>query len=93
MPHTEAVRAVYRNGVLEPLEPIDLREGTAVWLQVKVGPKNATGTHVPQQTVAHVPAYPTRPQTAETLAKLTGLIAVGGNAVAEAEALYDADCH
>ena len=41
----------------------------------------------------HVPLYPTRPQPAETLNRLIGLIAIGGDALADSEALYDADWH
>ncbi|MGE0824321.1 MAG: hypothetical protein AB7G75_14195 [Candidatus Binatia bacterium] len=35
--------------------------------------------------------YPTRPQPPESLARLIGLVALGGDALAESEALYDAD--
>jgi len=35
--------------------------------------------------------YPIRPQPPETLARLSGLVAVGGDALTESEALYDAD--
>ena len=37
--------------------------------------------------------YPTRPQPPETLTRLIGLVAIGGDALADAEALYDADWH
>ncbi|HEV8714880.1 MAG TPA: hypothetical protein VGX03_18875 [Candidatus Binatia bacterium] len=39
----------------------------------------------------HRPLYPTRPQPPETLTRLIGLVAVGGDALADSEALYDAD--
>ena len=37
------------------------------------------------------PLYPTCPQPPESLTRLTGLVAIGGDALAESEALYDAD--
>jgi hypothetical protein len=37
--------------------------------------------------------YPTRPQPPETLTRLIGLVAIGGDALADSEALYDADWH
>jgi hypothetical protein len=37
--------------------------------------------------------YPTRPQPPETLTRLRGLVAVGGDALADSEALYDVDWH
>lgn len=37
--------------------------------------------------------YPTRPQSPETLTRLIGLVAIGGDALADSEALYDADWH
>jgi hypothetical protein len=37
------------------------------------------------------PLYPTRPQPPETLTRLIGLVAIGGDALADSEALYDAD--
>ena len=39
------------------------------------------------------PWYPTRPQPPETLTRLIGLAAIGGDALADSEALYDADWH
>ena len=47
----------------------------------------------PEQEATHPPGflYPTRPQPSESLARLIGLVAVGGDALAESEALYDAD--
>ncbi len=39
------------------------------------------------------PWYPTRPQPPETLTRLIGLVAIGGDALADSEALYDADWH
>ena|SRR2546426_6651025 len=47
-----------------------------------------------QETAAQRgPLYPTRPQPPERLARLIGLVAIGGDALADSEALYDADWH
>jgi len=37
--------------------------------------------------------YPTRSQAPEMLTQLIGLVAIGGDALADSEALYDADWH
>jgi hypothetical protein len=47
----------------------------------------------PKATGQDGPWYPTRPQPPETLTRLIGLVAIGGDALADSEALYDADWH
>jgi hypothetical protein len=81
-----SVRAVYRAGVLQLLEPLALPEGTEVRVRVE-SPTPATRSD--QQWVG---VYPNNPQPASTLRALQGIAAVGGNALAESEALYDLDC-
>ena len=44
-----------------------------------------------EATVQRGPLHPTRPQPPESLTRLIGLVAIGGDALAESEALYDAD--
>ena len=46
-----------------------------------------------REFVERGPLYPTRDQPPETLARLIGLVAAGGDALADSEALYDADGH
>lgn len=48
---------------------------------------------LPEREVSAQPGtlYPTRPQPPESLTHLVGLVAIGGDALAESEALYDAD--
>jgi hypothetical protein len=68
------VRAVHHHGVLELLDLLELPEGAQVKLIVLPEDSGLTyATHV-------VPA--------ERLDKLTGLVAVGGDALADSEALY-----
>lgn len=46
---------------------------------------------LPEGEVSDGPLYPTLPQPPESLTHLVGLVAIGGDALAESEALYDAD--
>jgi predicted DNA-binding antitoxin AbrB/MazE fold protein len=87
------VKAIYRDGRLQLLEPIDLPEGAEVWVELQVGPQPVAEATRRWESVERGPVYPTRDQPPETLARLIGLVAVGGDALADSEALYDADCH
>ena len=81
MSHGQMVQAIYQNGVLQLLQPVNLKEGAHVWVEVTAaqrGKKSLQG-----------PLYPTRPQPAATLARLAGLVAIGGDALEDTEALYD----
>ena len=50
-----AVRAKYENGVLTPLEPLDLEEGAEVMVSVEGAPAEATGeTPAPKQGLAAI---------------------------------------
>jgi hypothetical protein len=69
------VRAVHHHGVLELLDLVELPEGARVKLLVL-----SDGSDL---------AYPTHVVPAEKLDGLTGLVAVGGDALADSEALYD----
>lgn len=80
-PH-ERVKAVYRQGVLELLEPVYLPEGTEVWVELLA----ASHSNEESNSLSAV-----CPQPPETLLKLVGLVSVGGDAVADSEALYDTD--
>lgn len=87
------VKAIYRDGALQLQEPVDLPEGAEVWVELQKEPHSETETAaLPQPT--HPPfLHPTRPQSPESLARLVGLIAIGGDALLESEALYDVDWH
>jgi hypothetical protein len=84
---TERVKAIYHRGTLQLLDTVALPEGVEVWVELHVRPQPAAETPPPQRG----PLYPVCPQPPETLAGLIGLVAVGGDALADSEALYDAD--
>ena len=87
------VRAIYRHGTLQLQEPVDLPEETEVWVELQSVHQCRQETASLQQPSQPGPAYPTRPRPSESLERLVGLIAVSGDALADAEALYDADWH
>jgi hypothetical protein len=91
MAQAERVKAIYQHGVLQLLEPVALPEGVEVWVELLVRPQPAMEMLPSWQGVPHSRLYPLRPQPPETLARLVGLVAVGGDALADSEALYDAD--
>ena len=77
------VRAVYRKGNLKVLDPLTLPDGTQVQIDI----------HLPEQMPSSrdVARYPTTLIPAVELDSLTGIVAVGGDALADSEALYDPD--
>jgi predicted DNA-binding antitoxin AbrB/MazE fold protein len=83
----ERVRAVYRKGSLKLLEPVTLPEGTEVWVELYSRPMTPSA----QDSELIEPINLIRPQPAESLSQLVDLVAVGGNALADAEALDEAD--
>jgi predicted DNA-binding antitoxin AbrB/MazE fold protein len=93
MTSTGWMKAIYRDGILQLLEPIDLPEGAEVWVELQIGPQPVSEAPPRRESVKRGPLYPTRYQPPETLAHLIGLVAAGGDALADSEALYDADCH
>lgn len=76
------VRAVHHDGVLKLLDPLELPEGAQVRLLVQSVLPEATDVEL---------VYPTRLVSAEKLDDLTGLVELGGDALADSEALYDPD--
>ncbi len=66
-------RAVHHHGVLRLLDPLDLPEGVLVKVVVHDDDRLR---------------YPTRLVSAAWLDKITGLVAVGGDALADSEAEY-----
>ena len=87
MKETQSVRAVYGNGILRLLEPVNLPEGVQVRVQVEPVPAEITRKGSTVQRFL----YPTRPQPAASLERLVGLSALGGDALADSEGLYDAN--
>jgi predicted DNA-binding antitoxin AbrB/MazE fold protein len=83
----ERVRAVYRKGSLKLLEPVALPEGTEVWVELysrPIGPSL-------QDSELKEPMDLIRPQPPESLSHLVGLVAIGGDALADSEALDETD--
>ena len=68
-------------------------KGAEVWVDLQVGPQPMAEDTPHRESVERGPAYPTRDQPPETLAHVIGLVAVGGDALDDSEALYDADGH
>jgi len=72
------VPAVYENGILRLLEPLDLPEQSEVQVTI-------------ESVTKLKPYYPTHSHSLAQLKTLTGAIVLGGDALKESEALYDAD--
>lgn len=75
------LRARYSKGKLKLLDPLKLPEGT----QVVVTVKRVKDTRAGKRPYTH----PNRSFPAKQLQKLAGLVALGGDAVADSEAIYD----
>jgi predicted DNA-binding antitoxin AbrB/MazE fold protein len=82
-----SVRARYTKGLLKLRKPLRLAEGTEV--QVTVTPVEAVLD--PRRKTKPKFTYPTHPLPPGTLAKLDGLVSLGGDALADSEALYGGD--
>jgi predicted DNA-binding antitoxin AbrB/MazE fold protein len=82
-----SVRARYTQGILKLRKPLKLAEGTEV--QVTVTPIEAVLAS--RRKTKPKFTYPTRSLPPGTLAKLDGLVSLGGDALADSEALYDGD--
>ncbi len=78
------VRAVHHDGVLKLLDPLELPEGAEVSVLVLPALANQGDTSTPVEL-----AHPTRLVSAQRLDALTDLVAVGGDALADSEALYE----
>ena len=70
------VRAIYQNGVLNLLDSLDLPEGAMVSLEIRFVPSDSTDKRDTPQFI-----YPTRLMPVDRLEQLTGLIALGGDAL------------
>ena len=79
------VRARYTKGLLKLRKPLKLAEGTEV--QVTVTSVEVAPTSRRKRNYT----YPTRAVAWGSLQAITGIMSLGGDAVADAEALYDGE--
>lgn len=79
------VRARYSKGTLKLKKPLRLPEGAEVSLTI-------TPLEVPVKPPARPRRkYPLRPLPADALSGLVGIVSLGGDALADSEALYDGE--
>jgi predicted DNA-binding antitoxin AbrB/MazE fold protein len=76
------VRAIYHDGILQLLEPVDLPDGIELRIPLPI--------REPTERAAQGPLFPTRAHSPETLCRLRGRLAIGGDALVDSEALDDA---
>lgn len=79
------LRARYSKGALKLRRPLRLREGTEV--RVSVTALSATSGRRKLSKRRH--HYPTRTLPWRNLRKLSGILSLGGDALADSEAVYD----
>ena len=72
-----SVRAIHQGGVLKLLDPLELPEGAQVSVVVTVPSDQGNNSHVVELV------HPTRVVPAEKLDSLLGLVAIGGDALAD----------
>jgi predicted DNA-binding antitoxin AbrB/MazE fold protein len=80
------VRAVHQSGVLKLLDALELPKGAQVRLSIR-----SILPRTPERLGAANLVYPTRLVSADRLNALTDLVSIGGDALADSEALYDPD--
>ena len=81
------LRARYSKGTLKLNRPLRLADGAEVRVTVtpvEQRPKRRKAAKRPYR-------YPTRTVSWEALKSLTGIVSLGGDALADSEALYDGD--
>lgn len=79
------LHARYSEGSLELLTPIELPEGAEVLVSITP----LTGEPQERRSGKHSSRYPNRTFPLERLGELAGIVALGGDAVEDTEALYD----
>jgi predicted DNA-binding antitoxin AbrB/MazE fold protein len=79
--------ARYSKGTLKLRRPLRLPEGTEVRVTIQVAGSEEKG----RKTTRRKYRYPSRPLPRHTLRAITGIASLGGDALADSEALYDHD--
>ncbi len=78
------LRARYSKGKLELLDPLKLPEGTQVVVSVRKAEDQSKNNPAKRRYL-----HPNRRFPPKQLERLVGLVALGGDAVADSEAIYD----
>ena len=81
------LRARYSKGTLKLRRPLRLPEGTEVRVTITLA-QSKRGARRPARRKY---AYPTRTVPAHALQAIVGIASLGGDALADSEALYDRD--
>ncbi len=55
MKHRQIVQAIYRNGMLELLQPVNCREGAQVWVEINVPQRGKNRRRAPLLSIPHHP--------------------------------------
>jgi predicted DNA-binding antitoxin AbrB/MazE fold protein len=79
--------ARYSKGTLKLRRRLRLPEGTEVRVTITVDQREGK----PRIRARRKYQYPSRPLARHTLRALSGIVSLGGNALADSEALYDSD--
>ena len=79
--------ARYSKGTLKLRRPLRLPEGTEVRVTVTVAQPEAKARRRTRRKYL----YPSRPLPRHTLRAIAGIVSLGGDALADSEALYDSD--
>ncbi|MEK7327005.1 MAG: antitoxin family protein [Chloroflexota bacterium] len=79
------LRARYSKGALKLRRPLRLPDGTEVRVSVSTLSPKAKKRRVSKRRLA----YPSRPLPMHHLDRLAGIMSLGGDALADSEALYD----
>ena len=79
--------ARYSKGVLKLRRPLRLPDGTEVRVTITL----ASSKGRTRRPARRKYTYPNRPLPAHTLQSIVGMVSLGGDAMADSEALYDRD--
>jgi predicted DNA-binding antitoxin AbrB/MazE fold protein len=79
--------ARYSKGTLKLRRPLRLPEGTEVRVTITVAGSKPRARRIARRQYT----YPNRPLPARTLQAIAGMASLGGDALADSEALYDSD--